>query len=243
MLELADRRVELTKGTVAGHLDRAFLYEALGRMDEARVDYEKLIETHPNDALHYNARGLAYLRLHDFEKAVADFSQAMKLDQREPAFYANRADTYNNMGEWAKAQADYDQAIRLEPLISSIYTNRAEAYGRGEEAKALADLDQAIWLAPAAPGATKPAVRPTSRWETSTRPWPISAKRCGSNQILGYHSAYHSEYPYEDRGFTYLEKGDFDNALAEFSKAFELKPGRASLVEPCLGATAGRALR
>ena len=224
MLELADRRVELTKGTVAGHLDRAFLYEALGRMDEARVDYEKLIETHPNDALHYNARGLAYLRLHDFEKAVADFSQAMKLDQREPAFYANRADTYNNMGEWAKAQADYDQAIRLEPLISSIYTNRAEAYGRGEEAKALADLDQAIWLAPARARCYQ------ARGQTYFEMGDFDKALADFSEALrlepnsGYHSAYHSEYPYEDRGFTYLEKGDFDNALAEFSKAFELKP-------------------
>lgn len=135
----------------------AFGFSAFGQTgDCAEQDFDcriaratGIIQSKPNDADAYIARGNAYDDKGEFEKALADYNQALKLDPKSSLAYLNRGLAYSLHGDQAQALADYAKVLELDPKNAHAYLDRANIYDNaGKFAQALADYNKAIELQP-----------------------------------------------------------------------------------------------
>ena len=103
----------------------------------------------PTDAAGYSARGVAFLRRHDFDHAIADFSEAARLEPLAAKHVYDRGAAYYEKGEDDLALKDFDQALRLEPHDVLALLARADLYLiKGDRARAEADYASATAIAP-----------------------------------------------------------------------------------------------
>ncbi|WP_042372107.1 tetratricopeptide repeat protein [Streptacidiphilus neutrinimicus] len=119
--------------------NRARVYLALGRLDDALADYEVVIREDPNHAEHYLERGTILRRLGRTEEALADYARAMRLSPPFPEIYYNRGDLRFGEGDVEGALADFSYVLDLQPDFVDAYVNRAGLYldaGALEEARA-----------------------------------------------------------------------------------------------------------
>lgn len=110
---------QLVKTHTAGY------YYAQGRelnehekFDEAVKAFDVAIKLNPKDALAFNARGYAYLRLRYYESAVADFSEAIRLNPDYANAYWNRSAAKKAAGDNAGAREDFKRAAQLESVAA-----------------------------------------------------------------------------------------------------------------------------
>ena len=123
----------LVKETARKHLRYAYgnrgnAYRDLKRYNEAIVDYNKVMELDPKDALAYKNRGLAYYSLKRYDEAIADCNKAIELDPKDAMIYHNRGVAYRDLERDDEAIADYNKAIELDPNLALAYGNRGPAY-------------------------------------------------------------------------------------------------------------------
>jgi tetratricopeptide (TPR) repeat protein len=62
------------------YFDRSTIWSALGNFNQSITDLNKAIELDPTEAVFFNARGKAKLKIRDFHGASADFGCAVKLN-------------------------------------------------------------------------------------------------------------------------------------------------------------------
>jgi tetratricopeptide (TPR) repeat protein len=108
--------------------NRARVYLALGRLDDALADYEVVIREDPNHAEHYLERGTILRRLGRTEEALADYARAMRLSPPFPEIYYNRGDLRFGEGDVEGALADFSYVLDLQPDFVDAYVNRAGLY-------------------------------------------------------------------------------------------------------------------
>jgi tetratricopeptide (TPR) repeat protein len=113
--------------------NRARVYLALGRFDDALADYAVVIAQDPNHAEHYLERGNILRRLGRHDEAAADYATAMRLSPPFPEIYYNRGDLRLSLGDREGALADFGYALELEPALVDAYVNRAGAYLESED--------------------------------------------------------------------------------------------------------------
>jgi tetratricopeptide (TPR) repeat protein len=105
--------------------NRARVYAALGRLDEALADYEVVIREDPNHAEHYLERGNIFRRVGRSEEALADYETALRLSPPFPEIYYNRGDLRATVGDLAGALADFSYVLELDADFVDAYVNRA----------------------------------------------------------------------------------------------------------------------
>jgi tetratricopeptide (TPR) repeat protein len=108
--------------------NRARVYVALGRLDDALADYAVVIAEDPNHAEHYLERGNIFRRLGRHDEAAADYATAMRLSPPFPEIYYNRGDLRLSAGDEEGALADFSYALELDPGLVDAYVNRAGIY-------------------------------------------------------------------------------------------------------------------
>lgn len=134
--------------TTAGYRDRAYLRSAIGDLDGALADYNRVIQLHP-DAAAYNGRGSIKKAKHDLDGALADYNRAIELSGGNAVAYYNRGITKQTKGDLDGAIADLNPAIELDPKNASAYHSRGGAKAmKGDLDGALADYNRAIELNP-----------------------------------------------------------------------------------------------
>ena len=124
---------------------------ALGRYEEAIVDYDEAVRLRPDYAEAHNNRGNVHHALGRYEEAIADYDEAIRLQPDDATAYNNRGKAHANLGWYEEAITDYDEAIRLQPDYATAYYNRGNAHADlGRHEKAITDLETAAELAQAA---------------------------------------------------------------------------------------------
>jgi tetratricopeptide (TPR) repeat protein len=132
--------------------NRAQVLKGLGRLAEARQDYETVIALDPNYAeYHFEYAGLLR-RLGEEEQALAEYETAMHLTPPFVELYYNRGDLRAVRGELDGALADFDYALELDPEYVDAYVNRAALLlSLGDLDAAGRDVAAGLALAPANP--------------------------------------------------------------------------------------------
>lgn len=140
------RASEREPTTAIGYNDRAYFRKAIGDLDGALADYNRVIELHPNAAA-YTGRGNVKREKRDLDGALADYNRAIELNGDNPTAYYNRAVTKQAKGDLDGALADFDPAIQLDPKNAAAYHSRGAArVMRGDLDGALADYNRSIEL-------------------------------------------------------------------------------------------------
>ena len=180
---------------------------------DTRADYAKLIagltkliQSNPDYALAYCARGKAYYersryywgqkRYNDYVRARADFTKAIELDSNYAYTYYLLGDTYSVAKYFDNdpAIANYTKAIQLKPDYDSAYDMRARAYVRkGDYTLALVDRTILIQM-----------VRNSTNQSRANSYY---------NQLVAN--------AYDNRADVYFIAGDYDGAIADYTKAME----------------------
>ena len=73
------------------------------------------IQRHPQDAVAYADRGLAYIHLQEFEKAIKDLDEAIRLDPQSAVPYYYRGLVYRDIGRLQQSLGDFNEAIYIDP--------------------------------------------------------------------------------------------------------------------------------
>jgi tetratricopeptide (TPR) repeat protein len=97
----------------------------MGKLDEARVIFEKLVSTETRDAFVHTMLGTVYLALNAQEKALALFQAALKIDPHDLAAVVYRGEIRLNRGKLKAAMEDLHRAVSLAPS-SDPFVERAK---------------------------------------------------------------------------------------------------------------------
>ena len=102
---------------------KAVALHQVGRIGEAKVAYQTLLEKNPenSDALHY--LGMIAFQEGDYPEAVHLIEQAIKLNETVAAFYFNLGNAHKQLKQFDSAIGAYLEAVRLDPLFSKAYLN------------------------------------------------------------------------------------------------------------------------
>lgn len=105
--------------------NRAQVFAAIGKLDEAIADYTAVIDEDPNYAeYHFDLGGLLH-RLGRDEEAIAEYETAMRLSPPFPELYYNRGDVRAGLGDLDGAIADFRYVLELDPEYTDAYVNLA----------------------------------------------------------------------------------------------------------------------
>jgi tetratricopeptide (TPR) repeat protein len=179
--------------------------------------------TNPSETYFY--RGNLHYYRGDYGTAVVDFTRAISLTEFVEA-YSNRGVSYNDMGEYELALADYNQALELNPESAEAYNNRGVNYNdKGEYELALADYNRALELNPEYAGAyynrglnclameDDNCVIASFSGFIQLRPDPTSDYYAGALFL---------------RAGAYVRQGDWESAIADYTKLIQIRPDFAT---------------
>lgn len=85
-----------------------------GRLEEARVIFEGLIESNPKDSAAQAALGTVYQRLGRIEDAIAAYAASLERDPQNPVALAHRGELRLNKGD-REGFTDLARAVEADP--------------------------------------------------------------------------------------------------------------------------------
>ncbi|WP_431676276.1 tetratricopeptide repeat protein [Kitasatospora sp. KL5] len=119
--------------------NRARLFTATDRLDEAFADYSTLIELDPYYTDYLSERARIHRTRGDFAAALADYDRAVELAPPFPELYYNRGTARAEAGDTKGALADFGYVLEMEPDDLDTRLARAELLLELEEFDAAAD--------------------------------------------------------------------------------------------------------
>jgi tetratricopeptide (TPR) repeat protein len=129
--------------------NRANVYAALGRTDEALADFNHVIEIDPHYAEYHFDRGNMLYKLGRHGEALADYETAIGLDGPFPELYYNRGDLLSALGDVDGAMADFRYVLDLEPdYVEATISLASVLLDAGQPDQAAAQVTAALELSP-----------------------------------------------------------------------------------------------
>jgi tetratricopeptide (TPR) repeat protein len=222
----ADARIAACTATVEDQKEsaqsRATAYKnraaALARkreLDRAVADFNAALRLDPKDASAYKARGEIFEQKKDYDRAIQDFGEAIRLAPNDDEAFHDRGGAYFSKRDYDRAIKDASEAIRLNPKDPGHHFARGNYWnGRGfggkgdgdkDKDRAIQDYSEAIRLGDIAyvdkPGA------PTNEQRT----------------LHFIRSMF-----YGGRARVWMDKGDFDHAVADYNEMIRLRPDESA---------------
>jgi tetratricopeptide (TPR) repeat protein len=229
--EVPDERHQLHRSVL--HHNRAQLLTALGRADEAMVEFDLVIEVDPYYPEYRFDRGNLHLRRGEIQAALADYEAATRLGPPFPEVFYNRAEAHLAAEDLPAAIAEFEYVLDLEPehlearislasvLLDCAEPDRAAAVARTglEYEPTAARLHCTLGLALADLGEPRAA---TAAFDRALELEPLLAEARINRAVVAF------------------QDGRFENALDDLTAALAEDPGNADLL--CNRALAHEAL-
>ena len=214
------------------YFERAKIHSKKLEYGLAVDDFSTALQLDPNNAAIFIERGnLYYGPMGDTESAIADYTAALLLNPDDAHNHVLRGIAYSDMRGYDFAIADYGAALQADSGdMAAIHMLRGGVHAnKGEYDLAIADYSTAIQLAPD---------------DVSVYIIRGDAHRYGKREydlaIADYDAALRIRpdcmVAYVGRGETHAEKGEWEQAIADFGAALEcFRPGIGGYLDP--GAT------
>jgi tetratricopeptide (TPR) repeat protein len=207
------RAIELDPERAMTWGNRGIAKENKGDSDGAIADLSRAIELAPTVSRAWCGRGFARANKGDQDGAIADFTRAIELDPKLAAAWGNRGFAKESKGDDDGAIADYTRVIEFDPEYVMAWRNRGSAKSKkGDYGGAIADCERFLELAPN--DSQAPAVRAEIE--------RLKGLRDKANDGAG-DARERAEEAFKS-GRERSVKGDFDGAIADYSRAIELDP-------------------
>ena len=197
------RAIELMPEQPKAYYGRGVALLGKGFPDIAIADFTRSLELRPHNTEALCQRARAQVALGESNRAIRDCQDAIGLDPKNAMAYSVLGSAYSACGEFAKSISYFDEAIRWDPnLAKTINPQSAEVWYRwgialdkeGRRAEAEEAFGKARVLDP-----------------TIVEPKPVEKPGDASDRERAQ--------PYYQRGLAHLDKGEFHEALDEFTEA------------------------
>ncbi|MGB0560650.1 MAG: tetratricopeptide repeat protein [Spirulinaceae cyanobacterium] len=152
------RSVKFSVKLLTALLAASCLWTSTARFNPVLAHYDPImlealdvaIETSPDNAKAYQARGLIRINMEDYPGAIADYSQVIRLEPANTEAYIHRGTSRFWLRQYAGALEDFDRALELDDSVPVVYFNRGYVHRVvGNIALALADFERGAALAQA----------------------------------------------------------------------------------------------
>lgn len=208
--------------------NRAQVFAAIGKLDEAVADYTAVIDEDPNyPEYHFDLGGVLH-RLGRDEEAITEYETAMRLSPPFPELYYNRGDVRAGLGDLDGAVADFRYVLELDPEYTDAYVNLAgllaDLGGSGTAETASADAAAVV-----AEGLTVTPDNPhlhCLNGRLHLESGRLSEARSSLNRALAADPALAEAWAL--LGMLCYTEGDRTEAVAALSRALELNPTSAA---------------
>lgn len=241
--------IDFNPGLAEAYYHRGTVRQTKGDLDGAVADYNKDIEIAPNDSLAYYHRGNAEAGKNNWDGAIADYTKFIEIAEvgetkvapsNEAAAYFNRGNAEARKGYLQAAIVDYTHYVQLKPDYENAYCNRGKVEeANGDLGAALVDYNKAVELDPklvdpkwqqsltegirkqkSAKNETPPQLAQQSQGERNGGQQQSTPESVSLAQVEEAQQAY-------SRGLEKRSDGDWDGAIAEYSRAIDLNPNYA----------------
>lgn len=122
--------IKRNAGVTSYYRERGDAYNALGKVKEAKVDYDKALSIGyypfpaPRETADTNlGRGYALYHLGRYQDAISDFDEVLKIMPKSSRALAWRGTAYQKLGKGSEAAADYRAALVIDPKDQTAITN------------------------------------------------------------------------------------------------------------------------
>ncbi len=130
-------------------MGRAYLNE--NNLQMAYVEFQKAIESNPNDKLYYYAIGYIYVGLGKLQDAANAYKKAIKIDPKYGEAYNSLGAVYGKMERWDEAIAEYKKALNFpeyETPQLAHYNLGYAYYNKGDYKTSISEFKEAVRLQP-----------------------------------------------------------------------------------------------
>ena len=219
-LELAplDAAIKASPQDAEAYYNRAFFYDKNGNYNLAISDYSEAIRLDPKYAEAYHGRGKVYYYGKDEEdRAIADYNEAIQcgcagVKWDRGLIYENR----ETIDGYSKAISDYMGAASYNSAID-VYFKRGKLYAENSDYdSAIADMSRIIQLDDSISTDYDEAFRRGPVYDLDSYPSNYGSVPAGQ--------------AYNDRGFYYSKKGEYDSAIADFTEVLRIYNERKELI-------------
>jgi tetratricopeptide (TPR) repeat protein len=180
---------------------KIMLYADDGHYDRALEYVIRGTEFFPEDGNFWHIRGNMLLYFEKFEEAIGCYDKALECGTDTVIILNRKARCEFRMDNKEKAIKYYDDALKINPNFAETWYNKGRTLGfdrRFDEAREC--FERAVELDP-------------------------KNKEYQEFKKLALEELYPKDaVAYNERGFAYIKKGDYDRAISDFNKAIRLDP-------------------
>lgn len=133
-LHYTAKAISLDPGSPSGYLIQGEIYEALGKMEEAKDAFHRAYIVAPNDAMALSEYGFQLIRERDERGADMQLrSWESQYSTKDPEYYQRMAFVHLYQEDYQMAEALLLKAIQMNPAAIQPMINLAELYERNRE--------------------------------------------------------------------------------------------------------------
>ena len=108
------------------YLQKGFIYDDMGKYDEAILEYEKAYRNGASKSAYYNNTGIAFAKKGEKKKAITFFTKAISDDPDDPFSYINRSRCHLELTDLDLAIIDCEKVFSMDNNIKEAYILRAD---------------------------------------------------------------------------------------------------------------------
>ena len=209
---------------LSAYFHRAGSYHALGRHDEAILNYDNVAALSDNHMAALLGRAASREAQGDFERAIDDYSRAIRFEPSNAEAVYGRATAFTHMEDHDRALKDFDRALELNDRFAEAYQGRAYIHALDRQYDlAGSDYTRALTLKP-------------DNADCHFSRGCIFAELGETEQALADYQRFIELNPedagaYFNRALLFETAGELDDALTDFRKVAELDPESADAHE------------
>ena len=221
------RAIKIDSDDADSYGSRGELNYKIENYEEALDDYNKAITLDPNNVNVFNNRGLLYAFLESYEDALNDYNKTISLDPNNVVVLENRGNLYYELKEYYKALSDFSSIIKIDPDYADAY------YGRGIVYEALGKYEDGITANTIAikinPNYARAYINRGVAKSNLGLPFCSDFKEGCKLQTdyCEYFEEYCAADLYINSGVAYMESENYEDAIADFTKAISIDPDYA----------------